>query len=151
MTTTGFLLPALRLDCFWKFRWSDRLLWAGCLQVVTWIDSLFGKPWSGCIVRAGSGLYSLRLAVNVGWCLMYGGFSAWVLWGRGWGTDLSCAQCFVLSLLGLCPSVSSRIFGPKHIWMLVRARLRSNFGKNLPSLEGNSRTNYKKTQERQMD
>lgn len=54
--------------------------------------------------------------------------------------------------VGFVPFFSvNRILGPITFECLYGARLRSNFGKNLSSVEGNSRTNYRVTQERQMD
>lgn len=115
---------------------------------------LFWKLWSPCIVRVVNGL----LFCNLLWILLVSFSPGASLLGDSeagsdWRTELrlcpvsgSSFHCWFLR-----PSVNSRIFGPKHIWMLIRARLRSNFGKNLFSLGGNSSTGYKVTQERQMD
>lgn len=132
--------------------------WGGLMACVElgacrWLPEsthLFRKMRSPCIVRV-VGFFSATCCGSC-LCLIQRGASllGYSEAGSGWRTELrlcpvigSSFHCWVL-----CPSVNnSRIFGPKHIWMLIRARLRFYFGYNLFSLGGNSSTGYKVTQE----
>lgn len=143
-----FLPPHCSFDRFRKFRWSEDFWWAGCLQVVTWVDrSLLedvvsrhcqSREWTPFSAAGSGSCWSLMLASLLGSS------------EAGLGNRPQDVPVLPPLTAGFVPFCRKQDFGPKHIWMLLRARLRSNFGKTLSSLEGN-RTSYKVTQERQMD